>query len=173
MMIIALQTYNVQLITYGSYQSPFGNCLIGLHQAAICYLAFVDGSMQEALVRLNSTWPCAKLVEDNAAVASVAVVVFENQSKRFQLLVAGTPFQQNVWQATLSIAQGQTRTYATIAQAIKNPKAVRAVGSALARNHIAYLIPCHRVISKSGSTNQYRWGAERKKMLLAYEQRVP
>jgi len=87
-------------------------------------------------------------------------------------LLQGTPFTLQVWQALLGIHEGQLATYSHIAEAMNNPKAVRAVASAIASNPIAYLIPCHRVIRNTGVLNEYRWGKERKAAMIAKEQCV-
>ena len=91
------------------------------------------------------------------------------KNKRYPLVVKGTNFQINVWKALLNIPGGVVLTYQDIANYLQYPKAVRAVASAIGKNHIGYLIPCHRVIAKSGAMSGYRWGIERKKILIAYE----
>ncbi|NQY94125.1 MAG: methylated-DNA--[protein]-cysteine S-methyltransferase, partial [Campylobacteraceae bacterium] len=89
--------------------------------------------------------------------------------KKFDLYVKGTNFQINIWKALLNIPDGTITTYADIAKSINKPKAARAVANAIGSNHIGYLVPCHRVLAKSGAMSGYRWGIERKKILVAYE----
>ncbi len=91
------------------------------------------------------------------------------KNKKYPLFVKGTNLQINVWKALLNLPNGVVTTYLDIANYLDKPKAVRAVASAIGKNHIGYLIPCHRVIAKSGAMSGYRWGIERKKELLAYE----
>ena len=91
------------------------------------------------------------------------------QLPRLGLLMKGSPFQLKVWEALLAIPEGQIRTYQQVADAIEEPTAVRAVASAIARNPIGYLIPCHRVIRSTGEFSQYRWGPTRKQAMIGWE----
>jgi len=154
-------------ISYGYGHTPFGKALIAFTQRGICYFEFIDCE-EESLLRLKSIWENADTIRDD----SKALSYFDNifiKNKRYNLYVKGTNFQINVWRALLSIPSGKLLTYQDIANKIDKPRAVRAVASAIASNHIGYLIPCHRVIAKSGAISGYRWGVDRKKVLLAYE----
>lgn len=154
-------------ISYGYGYTPFGKAFIAFTQRGICYFEFID-SDEESLLRLKSIWKNADTIRDD----SKALNYFNNifiKNKKYDLYVKGTNFQINVWRALLSIPSGRLLTYQDIADKIDRPKAVRAVASAIASNHIGYLIPCHRVIAKSGALSGYRWGVDRKRVLLAYE----
>jgi AraC family transcriptional regulator of adaptative response/methylated-DNA-[protein]-cysteine methyltransferase len=160
-------------IHYGFHASPFGRCLIGQTSRGICHLAFVDdGGDREALNDLSNAWPAATIAHSHAQTASTAARIFApagNAAEPLTLLHAGTNFQAKVWSALLNVPSGATTTYAELAETIRQPSAARAVGQAVARNSIAYLIPCHRVIRKLGRIGNYRWGASRKRIMLAWE----
>ncbi len=160
-------------IRYGIHLTPFGKCLIGLTERGICHLGFVQGSEGEAIDNLVDEWKEAKMIEDYRATASLVEPIFNLQFntriKPLTLHLRGTNFQLKVWEALLQIPAGQVSTYEGIASRIGNPSATRAVGTAIGHNPIAVLIPCHRVIRKAGEFGQYRYGALRKKALLARE----
>lgn len=162
-------------ITYGIHASPFGPCLLAVTERGICALRFlaVDGSAggQTAVSILQSEWPAATLRQDETQTAVLMPQLFGQAvpDKPFHLLLRGTNFQVQVWRGLLTIPAGQVRTYSQLAEQIGRPSATRAVASAIARNPIGYLIPCHRVIRKSGDAHQYRWGAARKKAILGWE----
>ena len=160
-------------IHYGFHASPFGRCLIGQTSRGICHLAFVDdGGDREALRNLSIAWPAAVLTRFQAQTAGTAARVFAPANKNAEpltLLHSGTNFQAKVWSALLNVPSGATTTYGELAEAIGQPNAARAVGQAVAHNSIAYLIPCHRVIRKLGRIGNYRWGAPRKRIMLAWE----
>ena len=158
-------------IHYGFHDTPFGECLIAKTERGICALAFVDEeSKATELTDFKTKWQRASLIADDKATADIAQQIFNSQSSaKVHLLVKGTNFQVKVWEALLNIPAGAVTTYQHIAQTIDNPKAVRAVGTAIGRNPVALLIPCHRVIRKSGEINQYRWGSTRKKAMIGFE----
>ena len=160
-------------IRYGIHLTPFGKCLIGLTERGICHLGFVQGSEGEAIDNLVSEWKEAKMIEDYRATAALVGPIFDlrfnTRIKPLTLHLRGTNFQLKVWEALLQIPAGSVSTYEGIASRISNPNAVRAVGTAVGHNPIAVLIPCHRVIRKAGDFGKYRYGALRKKALLAYE----
>ena len=160
-------------IRYGIHLTPFGKCLIGLTERGICHLGFVQGSEGEAIDNLVDEWKEAKMIEDYRATASLVEPIFNLQFntriKPLTLHLRGTNFQLKVWEALLQIPAGQVSTYEGIASRIGNPSATRAVGTAIGHNPIAVLIPCHRAIRKAGEFGQYRYGALRKKALLARE----
>ena len=168
-------------IAYGFHATPFGECLVGVTQRGVCALAFVgaDGRTGE-VDALVARWPNARLVQDETQTAAVAERVFaplDMQSSAgtpssrapIRLLLAGTNFQVKVWEALLRVPPGQVTTYADVATAVGLPSASRAVGSAVGANPVAYLIPCHRVIRKTGAIKDYRWGSTRKKAILGWE----
>lgn len=161
-------------VHHGVHASPFGDCLIAACERGLCGLHFLTGETEEeALASLRAQWPRAAFVESIAETASWAERIFPETPPRertpLSVLVKGTPFQVQVWQALLRIAPGEVATYEDIARAIGNPKAVRAVGSAVGENPVALLIPCHRVLRKTGVFGDYRWGPARKQVMLAWE----
>ncbi len=155
-------------ITYGFGLTPFGQALIAYTDKGICYLGFIDQNQEAIFKRFNELWENANLVHDDAKAQTYLENIFIN-NKKYTLLVKGTNLQVNVWKALLNLPNGVIATYQDIANYIEKPNAVRAVASAIGKNHIGYLIPCHRVIAKSGAMSGYRWGIERKKILIAYE----
>lgn len=164
-------------IRYSIHDSPFGRVLIGVTERGICWLSFVsDGDETSAVGDVTKEWPNADLVEDAASTTSPAEKAFDfalgrnPNAKPPELLITGTNFQIKVWEALMRIPRGGVVSYQDIAKAIGNPKSVRAVGGAVGKNPIAMLIPCHRVILKSGVLHNYRWGVERKRAILAFEQ---
>jgi AraC family transcriptional regulator of adaptative response/methylated-DNA-[protein]-cysteine methyltransferase len=161
-------------ISYGFCESPFGDCLLAITERGICHLGFVkDDKRLEALNQLYETWPGAIYREDTMATRAMVKSIFEigrtENAQPFNILVKGTNFQINVWKALLRIPEGWVVCYQDIASHIGHPKAFRAVANAIAINPVAYLIPCHRVIAKSGKTHQYRWGSARKRALIGWE----
>ena len=165
-------------IAYAYHETPYGLAFIAMTERGICQFDFVEaGQREEPLVRLREQWYQATISEDNSATRQVVQSLFagKNLSPKSQgdrplsLWVRGTNFQLNVWRALLKIPAGQLASYADIAQAIGKPKASRAVGSAIGRNPVALLIPCHRVIRQSGELGGYRWGEVRKQAILARE----
>jgi len=161
-------------IFYGIHPSPFGECLLAVTERGICGLSFIEKEHPRKAVRyLQSKWPEAKLVEKPAATKPYIDRIFDsptgNGSPKLNLFLQGTNFQIKVWEALLKIPAGCVVSYEDIAARIGKPTASRAVGTAVANNHIAYLIPCHRVIQKIGAFGNYRWGAPRKKAMLVWE----
>lgn len=166
-------------IRYGIHASPFGKCLIATTERGICNLSFVNISEGKAIDNLVADWQQAEMIEDYKSTAPLVARIFSDVSTRLntsleidtplKLHLRGTNFQIKVWEALLSIPSGTVTTYEHIAAHIGNPKAVRAVGTAVGHNPIAYLIPCHRVIRKSGDFGNYLYGSARKKVMLARE----
>jgi AraC family transcriptional regulator of adaptative response/methylated-DNA-[protein]-cysteine methyltransferase len=158
-------------IRYGIHPTPFGKCLIGMTERGICHLGFVDGNEGKAVDHLVEQWQQADMIEDYRATAPLVNRIFldPKPDSPLNLHLRGTNFQIKVWEALLNIPSGSVTTYTQIAAQIGNPRAVRAVGSAVGDNPIAYLIPCHRVIRKSGEFGNYLYGSARKKAILARE----
>lgn len=159
-------------IQYGYHPTPFGEALIACTPRGICHLSFVETSREVVFARLRADWKAASLVEDMDTTRQYIAPIFavtETPSAPLPLHVAGTNFQLKVWEALLRLTSGQVTTYENIAREIGQPTASRAVGSAVGKNPIAYLIPCHRVINKTGALGNYRWGSARKKALLGWE----
>jgi AraC family transcriptional regulator, regulatory protein of adaptative response / methylated-DNA-[protein]-cysteine methyltransferase len=157
-------------IRYGFHDSPFGESMIAVTDRGLCALAFVQHENRDHLLHeLRARWPAAQISESNNATQKYARMIFGDGAGDITLFVKGTNFQIRVWEALLRVPSGRAITYEDIAFSIGQPTAVRAVGAAVGRNPIAYLIPCHRVLRKSGVFGEYHWGSTRKKALLAYE----
>ena len=159
-------------IRYGLHATPFGTGLIGLTARGICHLAFVEeGGDAAALQELRKSWPEARLVADAQATRAIVQRLFGERKigATMPLLLRGTNFQLKVWQALLKIPEGSLVSYQQLAEQLGSPAASRAIGNAVGRNPVAYLIPCHRVLRSNGELGGYRWGTERKKALLGRE----
>ena len=156
-------------IAWGTFESPFGPVVAaGTHQG-LCGLAFTaELGEQGARFDLKRRWPEATWEERPDALKSWVDSAFARRGE-VPLAVAGGPFDLKVWQALIAIPEGSVATYSHIAEAIGNPKAVRAVGSAVGRNPLAWLIPCHRVLRRDGALGGYHWGLPVKRGLLAWE----
>ncbi|KMQ91867.1 regulatory protein ada-like protein [Lasius niger] len=160
---------------YAFHETPFGKCLIAITDTDedVIYLEFVDGDESEALKILKQKWPMTKTLKDTKnKTKNIIEKIFhpDNTSHLHSVgvLMKGTEFQIKVWRSLISIPKGTITTYEKIAQMIDNPKAAIAVGTAISKNYIAYIVPCHRVKGKNGS-NKYAWGIERKEAILEYE----
>ncbi|MPR34293.1 bifunctional transcriptional activator/DNA repair enzyme AdaA [Salmonirosea aquatica] len=161
-------------LRYGIHETPFGTCLIAVTERGITDLRFLDegSSADSLLVQLQSEWPQASCVNDEAGTLPYIEQLFSTATSRntpLPLVLRGTNFQIKVWEALLRIPTGRLVSYDDVARAIGQPTASRAVGTAIGSNRIAYLIPCHRVLQKSGGLGGYRWGTTRKQAMLARE----
>jgi AraC family transcriptional regulator of adaptative response/methylated-DNA-[protein]-cysteine methyltransferase len=161
------------VIYHGIHDSPFGRCLLMHTERGICALAFLDqGDDGHTLADMAARWPNAHLVADAGPGADLAARVFATpggDSDPLRLVLYGTPFQIRVWEALLRIPPGAVTSYQALAGFIGKPNASRAVGTANGANPISYLIPCHRVIRKSGALGGYGWGLGRKLAMLSEE----
>lgn len=160
-------------IYYGNHESPFGNMIIGITDKGICNLLFSNSeSKSEARNQLQAYWDNAQLIHAPDKTMPVATKIGNHNTvtQKLNLHLGGTNFQIKVWQALLQIPFGSVSNYGKIANAIDSQGASRAVGSAVGKNPVALLIPCHRVIKSTGVIGEYHWGAERKKAILAWEQ---
>ena len=163
------------VIQAGIGESPFGKCLIGSGPRGICHLSFLENDDRDsAHVRLQGAWPAAQIVwskGNNDLMDQIFCPSTESEStgSPLRLFVSGSQFQLRVWRALLQIPQGCLTSYGRIAKTIGDSGAARAVGAAVGNNPIAFLIPCHRVIRETGIIGDYRWGATRKKAILAWE----
>ena len=161
-------------IRYGFHPSPFGECLLLATERGVCGLAFVGPEGRSAtLGDMQSRWPDAECRADSAVTTALAERAFAGAAEAgagpLALVLCGTNFQVQVWQALLRIPEGCMVTYQAVARAIGRPGAARAVGSAVAANPISYLVPCHRVIRQSGVLGGYYWGSARKKAMFVWE----
>ncbi len=161
-------------IRYGFHDCPFGKVLLMTTEQGICGLAFADpGEEEGALGDMRSRWPDASYVADQVATASQVVRIFNpgawKAEQPVRIVFIGTDFETRVWQTLLKVPLGQATTYSDIAGHIGNPKASRAVGTAVGRNPISFVVPCHRVLGKSGGLCGYHWGLTRKQAILGWE----
>lgn len=164
-----------ELIRYAEVDGPFGRMLLGATEKGVCWLSFTEpDGLARSLAEMKGDWPAASYREDKDFIAPIAARAFafangQSLDKPLGLYVQGTNFQLKIWEALLRIPPGQCVTYGDLAKAVGSPKASRAVGAAVGSNMISLLIPCHRVILSSGVVHNYRWGAARKKAILAME----
>ena len=162
-------------VAWGWADSPFGPALVMTSPRGICGLAFAVGEGEaakaEAFADMRRRFPHARLREDAAAVRALAERIFDARAPKGQLklLLHGSPFQVQVWRALLAIPPGALVAYDDIAAKIGKPTASRAVGSAVGANPISFLVPCHRVIRKSGAISHYHWGRPRKLAMIGWE----
>lgn len=148
--------------------SPFGEALVMATARGICGIAFTaECGAEAAFDDLAARWPGARLTRDTARIAPLAEAAFGTGAAPLHLI--GAPFQIKVWEALLSIPSGHVTTYSELARAIGAPRAVRAVGTAVGRNPVSFLIPCHRALRKSGGLGGYHWGLPVKRAMLAWE----
>ena len=157
------------LIHYGWHDSPFGDMLVMGTGRGICGLGFAaDSRREDVLADLAKRWPGADYAEDREKLSEpVSHMLSSSGSVRLQLI--GGPFQIKVWEALLQIPSGRVTTYSDVARHVGNPRAVRAVGNAVGRNPVSWLIPCHRVLRLSGHMGGYHWGLSVKQAMLARE----
>jgi AraC family transcriptional regulator of adaptative response/methylated-DNA-[protein]-cysteine methyltransferase len=157
------------VIRHGLFSSPFGPALAYATDRGLCGLGFISEQEEnEVRADLEERWPDARFVEDPSALRPWVDAAFA-QSGETALHVIGAPFQIKVWEALLSVPSGHVTTYSEIAHAVGSPAAVRAVGTAVGRNPVSFLIPCHRAIRKSGGLGGYHWGLPVKRAMLAWE----
>lgn len=161
-------------IRYGLHETPLGWVVLAQTPRGICNFYFLDAIDEEAVkMQLQAEWPNANILGDRPATGATLAQIFTGDRvegrKSLSLWVKGTNFQIQVWRALLQIPFGSLASYQTIARAIGRPKAARAVGNAIGSNPISYLIPCHRVLRESGDLGGYRWGSDRKALIVGWE----
>ena len=160
-------------IGYGFHPTPFGEAMLATTDKGICALYFAgEDGREEVFARLRAEWLNARIIPEQEGTGKFIARIFEgapDAQAPLTLCLRGTNFQVKVWEALLSIPPGRLATYEDVARKIGDPAATRAVGSAVGRNPIAYIIPCHRVIRKTGELGGYHWGLGRKRMILAWE----
>lgn len=157
-------------IHYGFHQGPFGKFILALtSEKRICALEFIEDE-EEAVAALHLQWGESGLKYNPPYTTPVAKQLFSNGIRTpLKLLVKGTPFQLKVWEALLKIPSGTLVSYQAVSEHVNNPRGLQATGGAIGKNPIAYLIPCHRVVRKTGEINGYRWGLDRKSALIGWE----
>ncbi|HXX51867.1 MAG TPA: bifunctional helix-turn-helix domain-containing protein/methylated-DNA--[protein]-cysteine S-methyltransferase [Xanthobacteraceae bacterium] len=159
---------------FGFHPSPFGNALVMATDRGLAGLAFADPGEEAAMLAdMKRRWPRATYVEDDARAASLARRIFDSTQWRvrqpLRVVLIGTDWEVRVWEALLQIPMGRLTTYSGLAGKVSKPAAARAVGAAVGKNPIAFVVPCHRVIGKAGDLTGYHWGITRKRAMLGWE----
>lgn len=161
-------------IRYGFHDCPFGRALVMATDIGLCGLAFADpGEEEVAFADMASRWPEADYVVDEASTVNYARTIFEpdnwSPDRPVRVVFLGSDFEIRVWETLLRIPMGKASTYSAIAAKLGRPNAARAVGSAVGRNPLSFVVPCHRVLGKSGGLCGYHWGLTRKRAILGWE----
>jgi AraC family transcriptional regulator, regulatory protein of adaptative response / methylated-DNA-[protein]-cysteine methyltransferase len=161
-------------ISYGFHPSPFGVALVMITDHGLCGMGFNDvGGEAASLADMKRRWPNAAYVENIALTQTYAAQIFASEkwkaNQPLRITFIGSDFEIRVWESLLKIPMGQAVTYGDLAASINQPKAARAVGAAVGRNPISFVVPCHRVIGKSGNLTGYHWGLTRKKAIIGWE----
>jgi AraC family transcriptional regulator, regulatory protein of adaptative response / methylated-DNA-[protein]-cysteine methyltransferase len=161
-------------IFYGFHPSPFGIALVMVAEQGLAGLAFADeGEEKKALADMMSRWPNARYLEDSAKTAPYATRIFNpdawSPKRPLRVVMIGTDFEIRVWETLLRIPIGKAATYSDIAAHLDKPKAARAVGAAVGKNPVSFVVPCHRVLGKAGGLCGYHWGLTRKRAILGWE----
>ena len=161
-------------ISYGFHPSPFGTAIVMNTPRGLAGLALADAGKERAALRdMRSRWPKARYVEDFAATAATARRIFDSTLWRpeqpLRVVLIGTDFEVRVWEKLLTIPMGKLDTYSGVAAKVGEPKAARAVGAAVGKNPICFVVPCHRVVGKNGDITGYHWGVTRKRAMLGWE----
>ena len=161
-------------LRYGFHESPFGLALAMVSERGLAGLAFCDpGGEAEALDDMKSRWPRASYLEDREATAPYALRTFDphrwSRQDPLRVVLIGTDFEVRVWQGLLQIPVGTATSYSQLAGAVGAANAPRAVGRAVGRNPVSFVVPCHRVVGKSGALTGYHWGLTRKRAMLGWE----
>lgn len=162
------------VIRYGFHPSPFGKALVMATEYGLAGLAFADGGQETAtLADMMRRWPRAEYLEDTAATASLAARIFDPGRWRpeapLRVVFIGSDFEIRVWEALLKVPFASATTYSDVARRIDKPNAARAVGAAVGKNPISFVVPCHRVLGRSGQLTGYHWGLTRKRAILGWE----
>ncbi len=161
-------------ITYGFYPSEFGEMVIAKTEKGLCWLGFmVEGYKGNGENRMYKAFPDAKFLRDDSAIKMLGDALMKSweqgTEREFRLDLQGTTFQKAVWESLLNIRRGKVVSYGDVANDIGKPKASRAVGSAVGENPVSLIVPCHRVLQKSGSLGNYGWGVDLKRQILRAE----
>ena len=162
------------VLAYGFHDSPFGEAIVVAAPRGMAGLGFVDdGDRSAALADMARRWPRARLIGDEGATGPYARRAFDPALWRpdapLRVVMIGTDFELRVWETLLSVPMGRATTYSDIARKIGRPTAARAVGAAVGRNPISFVVPCHRVLGRSGALTGYHWGLARKQAIIGWE----
>ncbi len=161
-------------LRYGFHPSPLGTAIVIASDRGLAGLAFADpGEEQVGFADMAPRWPAARMIEDMEATAPLARRIFDNKLWRpdqpLRVVLIGTDFEVRVWETLLKIPMGRAVSYSDIACKIEKPTASRAVGGAVGRNPISFVVPCHRAMGKSGALTGYHWGITRKQAMIGWE----
>ena len=161
-------------LVFGFHPSPFGEAIVVVAERGMAGLGFVDdGDRAAALADMVRRWPRARFLEDAQATARYAARAFDPSLWRcdapLRIVMIGADFEVRVWETLLRVPMGRATTYSDIARKLGKPKAARAVGAAIGRNPISFVVPCHRVLGRSGSLTGYHWGLVRKQAIIGWE----
>jgi len=161
-------------LRFGFHPSPFGTAVVIASGRGLAGLAFADpGEEQAALADMQRRWPRATYLEDRAGTSALAQRIFDTKMWRadqpLRVVLIGTDFEVRVWETLLKIPMGRAVSYSDIASKIKSPKASRAVGAAVGKNPVSFVVPCHRALGKGGALTGYHWGITRKQAMLGWE----
>jgi AraC family transcriptional regulator of adaptative response/methylated-DNA-[protein]-cysteine methyltransferase len=161
-------------LRYGFHPSPFGTAIVIASERGLAGLAFSDqGEEQAGFADMARRWPAATFIEDTEATAPLARRIFDTKLWRpeqpLRVVLIGTDFEVRVWETLLKIPMGRAVSYSDIACNIEKPKASRAVGAAVGKNPISFVVPCHRALGKSGALTGYHWGITRKQAMIGWE----
>jgi len=161
-------------LCYGFHDSPFGEAIVVAAPRGLAGLGFVDdGKREAALADMRRRWPRANFRADPDATAPFVLRAFDPNHWRpetpLRIVLIGTDFELRVWETLLTVPLAKATTYSDIARRIGNPKAARAVGAAVGRNPISFVVPCHRVLGRSGALTGYHWGLARKQAIIGWE----
>ena len=165
-------------MTWGAAPSPFGTAVLTMTQYGVSGLGFADETMsvEAAFEDLANRWPNAHYSRDDKKIAPIAARIFDparwNPEEPVRVVLIGTDFEVSVWETLLKIPTGRATTYSAVANRIGRPKAARAVGAAVGKNPISFVVPCHRVVGTSGALTGYHWGLPRKRAILGWESGV-
>ncbi len=163
---------------YGFHPTPFGEAVLVVAERGLAGLGFVDGEREAALADLQRRWPNARFAPDSDATAPYARRVFDPEQwspdRPLRLVLIGADFDVSVWESLLTIEMGRATTYGAVARRLGRPGAARAVGTAVGRNPVSFVVPCHRVLGAGGALTGYHWGLVRKQAIIGWEAgRVP
>jgi AraC family transcriptional regulator of adaptative response/methylated-DNA-[protein]-cysteine methyltransferase len=161
-------------VAYGFHPSPFGSALVMSTERGLAGLAFADpGEEDAALADMRGRWPNARYGEDKERTNAIARRIFDptlwRPERPLRVVLIGTDFEVRVWETLLGIPMGRATTYSAIATKLGKPTACRAVGAAVGKNPVSFVVPCHRVMGKSGDLTGYHWGITRKRAMLGWE----
>jgi len=166
------------LMRWGAAASPFGVAVMTITDYGVSGLGFADGEdgIEAAFEDLANRWPNARFVRDDAAIAPLASRIFDparwSEEQPVRVVLIGTDFEVKVWETLLSIPCGRATTYGELANRVGRPSAARAVGAAVGKNPISFVVPCHRVVGSTGALTGYHWGVPRKRAILGWESGV-